>query len=382
MNTDQRLFPFCPTPPAWELDFAALCHHFHWLRAMEDVPQDPLYHAEGDVLIHTHMVAQAMVALPEWRALPPEERSLLFAAALLHDVGKPACTKREETGRITSKGHAREGEHISRRIGWLGEDLPQPLSFQQREHLAMLVRYHGLPLVFLDKPQPERAVVAASQSVRLDHVALLAEADVRGRIAADSEKLLTQIALFRDFCEELQCYRRPRQFATDHSRFTYFQREHIHIDYVSYDETTFEVILLSGLPGVGKDTWISTHYSSLPVITLDALRKTLHISPEDDQGRVIQAAREQARILMRNRQSFVWNATNVIRMRRRQLVDFFVSYGARVRIVYLDAPFATILARNAQRSERIPEQVIYKMLAKLEVPDLTEAHAVEKHTNI
>ncbi|HLG77088.1 MAG TPA: AAA family ATPase [Ktedonobacteraceae bacterium] len=369
-------FPFCPTPPHWQLDWQAIERQFSWIRAMADIEQDPFYHAEGDVFIHTHMVAEELVRLNAWRTLPQQERMLVFAAALLHDVAKPQCTRVEEDGHIHSRGHARKGEHIARRLLWSGDELPGPLPFATREQIARMVRFHGLPLQFLDKSQPERAVIAASMSARMDYVALLAEADVRGRICADQPELLERIELFRAFCTELGCYDRPRPFASPHSRFVYFRNEHAYPDYVAYDDTTFEVVLMAGLPGAGKDAWIAQHLSDWPVISLDEIRKRLRISPEEKQGQVIQAAKEQARAYMRRQQPFVWNATNVTRILREQLVDFFVSYGARVRIVYLDAPLAVLQHRNKNRSASVPEAVINKLLDKLDVPDLTEAQSV------
>jgi hypothetical protein len=85
-------FLLCPAPPSWALDWPAIEERFAWVRALSGCPQDPTYHAEGDVLAHTRLVAKALVASEAWRALPAPERSILFAAALLHDVGKPACT--------------------------------------------------------------------------------------------------------------------------------------------------------------------------------------------------------------------------------------------------------------------------------------------------
>ncbi len=80
---------------------------------------------------------------------------------------------------------------------------------------------------------------------------------------------------------------------------------------------------------------------------------------------------------MQQRQPFVWNATNITRPLRRQLVDFFVDYGARVRIVYVDAPLDVILRRNRARLDPVPEKVIARMLGKFELPDPAEAHHVE-----
>ncbi|BCL78233.1 HDc and NK domain-containing protein [Ktedonobacteria bacterium brp13] len=381
MQEQGWIFPFCPQPDAWSVDWDHFYTHYSWLRAMEGVQQSPIYHAEGDVCIHTRMVAEAMTALPGWRALPAEERSLLFLAALLHDVAKPACTRVEPDGQITSKGHARKGEQMTRTILLDGSEL-DPVPLEQREYIARLVRFHGLPLHFWDREPPERRIIEASQNIRMDHLALLAEADVRGRTCTDKQDLLERIDLFRAFCQECQCYQSPFSFTTSYSRFVYFHSMQADPHYAAYDDTTFEVILLSGLPGAGKDTWIRTHLSDLPLISLDQIRSRLKIGPEEKQGKVVQDAREQARVLLRQHRSFVWNATNVTRTLRQQLINLFVSYGARVRLIYLEVPLSELLQRNAKRDARIPEAVLYRLINKLEVPDSTEAHSVEWYTNI
>ncbi len=376
ITTPSWTAPECPAPPDWRLDWPAVERRNGWLRRLAGVPQDPAYHAEGDVLVHTRLVVEALVGLPAWRALPPVERALLFMAALLHDIAKATCTHWED-GRIVSPGHARTGAMLTRALLWAGDGFDAPIPFACREAIARLVRHHGLPLWFVDKPDPRRAVIAASQSVRLDHAALLAEADVLGRVSPDRRQLLDRLALFRDFCAEQGCYDRPRAFASDHSRFVYFRSECGDPDYAAHDDTAFEVVLLSGLPGAGKDTWATEHCADRPVIALDAIRQELGITPRAGQNAIGQAARECARDLLRRRQPFVWNATNISRPLRASLIDLFAAYGARVRIVYLDAPLAVLLQRNRARAAAVPEPVIRKMLHKLDVPDLTEAHQVE-----
>jgi predicted kinase len=134
---------------------------------------------------------------------------------------------------------------------------------------------------------------------------------------------------------------------------------------------------MSGLPGAGKDTWLREHLVGWPVISLDQVRQELDVTPREDQGAVVQMARAQAREFLRARQPFAWNATNITWLLRRQLIDLFASYYARVRIIYLDAPLDVILRRNAARANAVPEHVIFQMLRRLEVPNLTEAHSVE-----
>src|SRR5262249_5564405 len=145
----------------------------------------------------------------------------------------------------------------------------------------------------------------------------------------------------------------------------------------AHDDTVCEVVLLSGLPGVGKDTWLRAHRPDWPHLSLDAIRRELRVPPEADQGAVAQEAKARARELLRHRQPFIWNATNITRALRAQLTALFSAYRARVTIVYLDAPRDVLLARNRVRCHPVPEAVIDRLARRLEIPDPTEAHTVE-----
>jgi len=367
--------PHTPAPPSFQLDWDSILADFPWLRTLADVPQDPIYHAEGDVLTHTRLVATSLVDMPGWRTLSEQERATVFAAALLHDIAKPPCTQVAADGRVSSPGHARLGARIVHELLFAGAAMPPP-PLGIRAAIAGLVRHHGLPLWFWDKEDPARVVSAASFASRLDHVALLAESDVRGRICMDAAELLERIALFGSFCEELACWDHPRAFASDHSRLHYFRSPGSDPSYAAFDDTVCTVTLMAGLPGAGKDTWIHEHMANLPVVSLDEVRRELRISPTGNQGRVVATARARARDYLRHRQSFVWNATNLTRALRSQLIDFFTGYHARVRIVYVEAPFATVLLRNRHRQYPVPQTVIERFVTKLELPDPTEAHEV------
>ena len=112
--TYQRLLSLVPAGPIWQPDWDAIWSLWPELAALDDCPQDPIHHAEGDVGIHTRMVVEALVSDNEWQSLPPIEQSYVFWAAVLHDVGKPAVTKHEDDGRISSRGHSRVGASIAR----------------------------------------------------------------------------------------------------------------------------------------------------------------------------------------------------------------------------------------------------------------------------
>jgi predicted kinase len=342
---------------------------------MHGCPQDPAYHQEGDVWVHVRMVCEALVGMEAWRSLPAIERENLFAAALLHDVAKPSCTRHED-GRITSRGHSPRGAIDARRILWdLGVD------FAVREQVCALVRYHQTPFHLIERADAQRRAFLISQTARCDLLATLARADALGRQCSDQSSILEHVALFEEYCREQECLLTPRRFPSARSRFLYFRSEDRDPDYLAYDDSRCEVTLLSGLPGSGKDTWIAQHLNSVPVVSLDAIRKTLGAEPTGNQGAVIQAAREQARALLRDGRGFAWNATNLSRDVRRQLVDLFTGYGARVRIVYVEVGPDRLFQQNRNRHAALPEEALERLMERWEVPDPTEADGVEWWVN-
>ncbi len=363
---------FCPTPPDWTVDWPAIDAALPEIRALRGCPQNPRYHAEGDVWIHTRLVCQALAALPAFRALPAEAREVLFQAALLHDVGKPACTRHQSDGRITSHGHARRGARMARELLWR-----RGLPFGAREEIVQLVRRHALPLWATERDDGARAAVLASQTVPCDRLALLAEADVRGRQAEDLPGLLERVELFAELCREQRCWRQPRAFASPHARFLYARERWPHIDFPPHEDFGSDVVLMSGLPGAGKDHWLRRHLTDRPAVSLDAIRAQLGIDAGRRQGRVIQEARRQAREHLRRGAPFAWNATNVSRRLRAACVELFAAYDARVRIVYVEASPERLEAQNRGRPGAVPDRVLERLLRRWQMPEPTEGHRVE-----
>jgi predicted kinase len=364
--------PPCPVPPHFYVDWDMLDQRYDWIRALRGCPQDPVHHAEGDVWIHTRMVCEAMAALPAWRELPEETRSLLFSAALLHDVAKPECTRHEPDGRITSRGHSRRGAVVARRLLWR-----MGVPFGVREQITGLIRYHQAPYFLIDREDARRLLLEISQSARCAYLAILAEADVRGRICADQNRLLDNVALFAEYAREEGILTGPYEFPSEQTRFLYFRTPGRQPEVPAHADFRSEVVLMSGLPGSGKDHWIRTHLPDWPVVALDDLREELDVAPTDRQGEVVTLARDRAREHLRARRSFVWNATNLSRQLRSGCVNLFAGYGARVRVVYVEVSPAVLFPQNRQRPAPVPEKVIDRMLDRWEVPDPTEAHQVD-----
>ena len=128
------------TKPSRGLEFLVATEwieHFPELNAIRGVPQDPEWHPEGDVWVHTLHCCDAMAELPEWRNSDVETRIVLMLAVLIHDTGKALTTveamKRDEL-RIVSPGH---------------EDASGPLaeSFLERINAPRAIRERVVPLV-------------------------------------------------------------------------------------------------------------------------------------------------------------------------------------------------------------------------------------------
>lgn len=155
------------------------------LAALRGVPQDPEWHPEGDVWIHTRLVVDRAATLA--RTLPVDRAERLLWAALCHDVGKPAVTRRGDDGRVRSPGHDVEGERVTR--DWLGA---LRIGTRRTEAVAGLVRHHLAPSQLVKQgsgPRAYRRLARRLAAVGVDMVELerLARADHLGRTTADAE---------------------------------------------------------------------------------------------------------------------------------------------------------------------------------------------------
>jgi len=157
----------------------------------------------------------------------------------------------------------------------------------------------------------------------------------------------------------------------------YFHGRDLDPDCEAYDDTRSEVLVMSGLPGSGKDHWLQRHGPDWPIVSLDQIRQELRIKSEDSQGAVVNHAKEQAREHLRAGASFVWNATNTTKSLRQQVIRFMRDYDARIRIVYVETEWSETCRRNRSRTTPVPQSVLEHLVSKLVVPDVTEAHHVD-----
>jgi len=149
------------------------------LMPLATTPQDPEWHPEGDVWIHTLLsldVARGLIDdLDAPRALA------VMLGVLCHDLGKPATTKFED-GRIRSRGHEEAG--VEPTLALLGRwNVHTRDSFPLRDQVVALVKDHLKPGAFYQA----RAEVGAgairrlARRVETDLLYRVAKADCLGR---------------------------------------------------------------------------------------------------------------------------------------------------------------------------------------------------------
>jgi len=347
-----------------------------WYSEMEAIPQDEIWHGEGNVQIHTKMVVEALIGLPEFQELNEQDKHIMVVSALMHDIEKRSVTTTEEIDgkvRIVAPRHAQRGERTARTI--LYKEYATP--FHIREEICALVRYHGVPLWGIDTFGWERNVVRTSLRLRNDLLGMLSKADVLGRICPDQEELLYHIGIFEICCMQMECYFKPREFKSGLGRLHYLTTQE-YIDINPYDDAKFEVVMLSGIAGSGKDTLIKRKYESHPMISLDGIRREMKVKPLDKKGngRVYQEAKERCKIEMRNKTNFIFNATNITKDMRSKWINLFEEYGGKVVIEYVEVPYKTLINQNHNRDYKVPEKVIDKMVGKLEIPTYEEVYDI------
>jgi putative nucleotidyltransferase with HDIG domain len=156
--------------------------------------QNPKYHGEIDVLSHTKMVCEEIIKQPEYVNGSDIDRTVLFLSALLHDVGKIACTVERE-GEFVSPHHSSKGAIMARALLWRKFGLCGSREKQQlRESICNLVRYHSFPPYAIKSENAElRLLKIASNGVlaenfSIEKLCVLERADVLGRIQPQKEE--------------------------------------------------------------------------------------------------------------------------------------------------------------------------------------------------
>lgn len=172
-----------------------------WFGEVQDlvgVPQNPLYHPEGDVWAHTMMVTDMAARLRE-QACDPFS---LLLSAVCHDLGKAAVTTTRDDGRIVSYGHDKAGIPLAsallKRLG---------TSTKTSAYVCSMVELHMAPNAFVAQHARQKSYNKLFDRSFCPHdLLLLARADDLGRgddakTSPAAEELERRLRTFEEIME-------------------------------------------------------------------------------------------------------------------------------------------------------------------------------------
>ncbi len=151
---------------------------FPELGALVGCPQEPEWHPEGDVWVHTLLVIdEARRCIDD---LPRPQRIAVMLGAVCHDLGKPATTARID-GRIRSLDHEEQG--VPATTALLDRlNIHTVDGYDVRRQVLGLVAQHLKPGMWRAAPKVgDGAFRRLARKVDLELLARLAKADCRGR---------------------------------------------------------------------------------------------------------------------------------------------------------------------------------------------------------
>lgn len=161
------------------LELGVLDRLFPEIKALVGCPQEPEWHPEGDVWVHTLLVVdEARTRIDD---LDKPQQIVVMLGALTHDLGKPPTTAFLD-GRIRSIDHEQQG--VAPATAVLDRlNVHSIGGYDVRKQVLGIVAHHLKPGMFRQSPTPvsDGAFRRLAQKVDLELLARVAKSDCEGR---------------------------------------------------------------------------------------------------------------------------------------------------------------------------------------------------------
>lgn len=169
---------------------------FSVIACLREVQQNPKYHPEGSVFIHTMMVVDEGA---KNRSKSKDKRAFMWAL-LLHDIGKEPTTRMRK-GRLTSYDHDKVGADMARKFL---EYFNQDIDFIDK--VVGLVRWH-MQSLFVGKNSKFQNIDDMLKDVDEKEIVLVALSDRMGRGGMNQDKVRETINQINIFKESIQSHK-------------------------------------------------------------------------------------------------------------------------------------------------------------------------------
>lgn len=355
--------------------------------------QDPVWHGEGDVGVHTQMVldvAYSIIENKEDFSLTERECEILMFACVFHDYAKPITTIKEERFErecVVSPRHETVAASLL-------VNLEKPVELSNEEWLTVikLVAFHQMPKKAINGNFSKGQYIRLLRQCENTKLLFLLEvADIKGRKCPDQESEYTFVELFKDECVEHSLFGDTRT-CLDSLGDTHpceralfmglsdFADNKIHsletIASMSYGNSTPpKLTVMCGLPASGKSSYIRKKHQGTTVISLDGIRKEI-CGNEGDQSKnemAVRIAKERLRVAFRQGVDVVYDATSLRTDFRTKVTNLAADYGYMSEIVVMLVDAKTCAQRDKERGRTVGEDKIKDMANLFQYPILTES---------
>ena len=342
--------------------------------ALEETPQSTRWHQEGNVLIHTKLAVMNMLRALSWvKTLDKSYYLTMMAAALCHDLGKAVTTRwDDEKNDYVCHHHGYEGEKIVRRL-FFDEDI------RIREKVCYMVRWHMTMHHLLEKTEDEQRKTYTRLSyglMDLWSLYTLGKTDALSSINEESldrcfidDKFNKMYSVVLDFI----CSKFNKVFKLDvDDKLSYLNNVNSPAD----DPRSFNVTLMIGVAGAGKDTWISEHLPDDIMLSRDNIRTEIGIKGEkpfgtkEQEKEVTKIFNERLLECCKNHKNVVINNTNLLRKYRSEFVKTVLPFNPSITFVYVEPNEMGDCAKR--RDGQIKKEIVDGMWDRLDFPDNSE----------
>jgi predicted kinase len=373
---------------------------YPWLMELESTEQDAIWHAEGNVAIHTDMVMNEVYKRiktdPDLMKQDDDYKVSLILGAFFHDIGKTVTTKEVfKQGRVCigAPGHEETGLNY----------LYYPIMEDKRltpyvTNILQIVGYHHIPKILIIKEQSFWHFLNYRRKfdpILLHHFAVC---DIKGRYCDDEQTQLDYLELFKLQMDEYGLWNTYSDFADpirdeplfqnyDNKTYQFLcQKAAHHLEqgdivmpqeiipkYYDFIHNGFSTVhILCGLSGSGKSTYAkgTLMTENTKLISLDDIRLSFskNLGSRKYEGQVLQIATQALKESLANKQDVIYDATNLRKDFRDKITTHVINYNGFYQVHFIKTPVSECVKLDKKRTFTVGDSVIEKQSRKFQHP--------------